>query len=190
MIIAKPLRARVESGNPVEGLKKEDFKLLKDGKAQNIAIFEFPEAGGCHPGPRFGPKLIASVAKAPAAPKAAAPKAPAAITPSKTGELRYRDRRLIVFLFLCRRLPPQGSDSRAEHWKFLQEKMTPSDVVAILTFSTDLKVQQDFTDDRDRLAEVMQGFSIGEGPPSALAGEADTADANTGEDTQGGFHSR
>src|SRR5260370_9225213 len=82
---------------------------------------------------------------------------------------------------------PPHDQTRAQKaaLKFLQEQMTPSDVVAILTFTTDLKVQQDFTDDRDRLADVIKGFSIGEG--SALAGEADTADANTGEDTQAAF---
>jgi VWFA-related protein len=176
---------RDKSGNPVEGLKKEDFKLLEDGKPQNIAVFEFQKLEDPTPAPAAKPKLLASVAKT-TAPKPAASKAPAAITPSKTGELRYRDRRLIVFLFDMSSMPPQDQ-TRAQKAaiKFLQEQMTPSDVVAILTFANDLKVQQDFTDDRDRLAEVIKGFSIGEG--SALAGEADTADANTGEDTQAAF---
>ena len=175
---------RDKSGNPVEGLKKEDFRLLEDGKPQNIAVFEFQKLEDPAAAPAAKPALLASVAKP--APKAGAPKAPAAITPSKSGELRYRDRRLIVFLFDMSSMPPQDQ-TRAQKaaLKFLQEQMTPSDVVAILTFTSDLKVLQDFTDDRDRLTEVIKGFSIGEG--SALAGEADTADANTGEDTQAAF---
>ena len=32
---------RDKSGTPVEGLKKDDFKLLEDGKNQSIAVFEF-----------------------------------------------------------------------------------------------------------------------------------------------------
>src|SRR5262249_14796033 len=47
------------------------------------------------------------------------------------------------------------------------------------------KVQQDFTGDKERLLDVIKSFSIGES--SALAGEADTADSNTGEDTQSAF---
>src|SRR5215472_13215394 len=87
---------RDKSGNPVEGLKKEDFKLLEDGKPQNISVFEFQRLEDPTPAAPVKPKaLVAAVAKTPAS----KPAAPAAITPSKTGELRYRDRRLIVFLF-------------------------------------------------------------------------------------------
>jgi len=78
---------RDKSGNPVEGLKKEDFKLLEDGKPQNISVFEFQKLEDPAPAPASKPKLIASVTKA--APKSATPKPPAAITPSKSGELRY-----------------------------------------------------------------------------------------------------
>ena len=35
--------------------------------------------------------------------------------------------------------------------------------MAIMTFSSDLKVLQDFTDDRDALAKVIKGLTIGEG---------------------------
>src|SRR5260370_30221623 len=55
----------------------------------------------------------------------------------------------------------------------------------IVSFSKRRKVEQGFTDDRDQLARVIKGFKIGEG--SGLAGEADTADTDTGEDTQAAF---
>src|SRR5260370_10348410 len=116
---------RDKSGNPVEGLKKEDFKLLEDGKPQNISVFEFQKLEDPTPAPAAKPKqLVVSVAKTPV-PKPAAPKAPAAITPSKTGELRYRDRRLIVFLFDMSSMPPQDQ-TRAQKAPLtsLQEKIT------------------------------------------------------------------
>src|SRR2546427_12554289 len=72
---------RDKSGNVVEGLKKEDFKLLEDGKAQNIAVFEFQkleEDAVLAPPPP--PKLESRPADAP---KPAEPKPPAAIKPSK-----------------------------------------------------------------------------------------------------------
>src|SRR5215831_15985937 len=80
---------RDKSGNVVEGLKKEDFRLVEDGKPQTIAVFEFQkleEEAVLPPPPP--PKLEAR----PAAPKPAEPKPPAAIKPSKPGEVRYRDR--------------------------------------------------------------------------------------------------
>src|SRR5260370_26189042 len=176
---------RDKSGNPVEGLKKEDFRLLEDGKPQNIAVFEYQKLEDPIAGPAAKPALLASVAK-PATAKSSGPKAPAAITPSKSGELRYRDRRLIVVLFDMSSLSPQDQ-TRAQKaaLKFLQEKMTPSDVIAILAFTSDLKVLQDFTDDRYRLAREVKALSIWGG--SALAGEDDTADANTGGDPQAAF---
>src|ERR1700731_2544068 len=76
---------RDKSGNPVEGLKKEDFKLLEDGKPQNIAVFEFQKLEDPKPEPTK-PALIASVAKTEPPPKPAAAKQPAAITPSRPGE--------------------------------------------------------------------------------------------------------
>ena len=57
---------RDKSGAPVEGLKKEDFKLLEDGKGQNIAVFEFQRLEDPAPTPAAKPKMIASVAKTPA----------------------------------------------------------------------------------------------------------------------------
>ena len=135
---------RDRDSKPVEGLSKGDFKLLEDGKPQNIALFEFQ-------------KLDDPVAEAPTTPalaparteSAPRPKAPAAITPSKPGEVRYRDRRLIAMLFDFSGMP-QPDQVRAQDGalKYLREQMSPNDVVAILTFANSLKVEQDFTSDQ------------------------------------------
>jgi hypothetical protein len=74
--------------------------------------------------------------------------------------------------------------------KFLKTQMTPSDLMAIMTFSSDLKVLQDFTDDRDALAKVIKGLTIGEGSDLAVDGstgadnEEDTGAAYTADDTE------
>src|SRR5205823_2590336 len=177
---------RDKSGTPVEGLKKEDFKLLEDGKNQTIAVFEFQKLEDPTPiAP--APKPVPTLATRPAeAPKPAEPKLPASIKPSKPGEVRYRDRRLIAMLFDFSSMPqPDQIRAQAAAQKFLNTQMSPSDVVSILSFSNSLKVEQDFTDDRDQLAKVIKGLRVGEG--SSLAGEADTADPDAGEDTQAAF---
>ncbi|HTM47629.1 MAG TPA: VWA domain-containing protein [Bryobacteraceae bacterium] len=176
---------RDKSGAAVEGLKKEDFKLLEDGKAQNIAVFEFQkleEAPATAQQPAPG---IAEAPKREAAKPAEFRPAPS-IKPSKPGEVRYRDRRLIALLFDMSSMP-QPDQIRAQEaaQKFLKTQMSPADVVSILTFSNSLKVEQDFTDDRDQLAKVIRSLRVGEG--STLAGDADTADADAGEDTQAAF---
>src|SRR6266851_7493282 len=172
---------RDKSGNPVEGLNKEDFKLLEDGKPQNIAVFEFQKLEDPEPAAAPAKPVAIAAVKTPAQPKP-----PAAIKPSKPGEVRYRDRRLIALLFdFSSMSQPDQIRAQAAAQKFLSTQMSPSDVVSILSFSNSLKVEQDFTDDRDQLARVIKGFKIGEG--RGLAGEADTADTDTGEDTQAAF---
>ncbi len=69
--------------------------------------------------------------------------------------------------------------------KFLQEQMTPSDLVSIMTLGATVQVAQDFTADRDRLTQVIKGFHIG--VASELAIEADTGDPNSGEYTGAAF---
>src|SRR5436190_10743977 len=171
---------RDRDGKPVEGLTKADFKLLEDGKPQNISLFEFQ-------------KLDDPVAEAPTTPalaparteSAPRPKAPAAITPSKPGEVRYRDRRLIAMLFDFSGMP-QPDQIRAQDGalKYLRQQMSPNDVMAILSFSNALKVEQDFTSDRDRLAEVIKSFRIGEG--TDVGAIAETGDDDE-QDTQAAF---
>ena len=47
--------------------------------------------------------------------------------------------------------------------KFIKTQMTKSDLMAIMTFSSDVKVVEDFTDDRDVLLKDVKGLVIGEG---------------------------
>ena len=67
--------------------------------------------------------------------------------------------------------------------KFLQSQMTSSDLVEIMTYSTAIKVVQEWTDNRPLLIETLRKLNLGEG--SDLAATADTA-ADEGDDS-GGF---
>jgi VWFA-related protein len=66
--------------------------------------------------------------------------------------------------------------------------LKPADLVAIMTAGIGpLKLDQDFTDDRDRLEEVIKKFNIGEG--SDLAGiSGNGGDSTSGEDTGTAFN--
>jgi VWFA-related protein len=175
---------RDKSGNPVEGLTKEDFKLLEDGKPQNVAVFEFQKLDDpvAEVNKAVLAPSIAGGAPKPAEPK---PKTRPAITPSKPGEVRYRDRRLIAMLFDFSGMP-QPDQLRAQDGalKYIREQMSPNDVVAVLSFANALKVEQDFTNDRDRLTEVIRGFRIGEGTDVGAAAETGDADE---QDSQAAF---
>jgi len=158
-------------GKPIEGLKDSDFEILEDGKPQKISVFEYQRL-------ETQPST---------APTEAAPKTPRKeITPSAPGQIRYKDRRLMALFFDFSGMP-QPDQIRAQNaaLKFIDQQMTPSDMISIMSFTNKLQVLEDFTNDRDRLREVIESFRIGEA--SELAVEAATGNEEEGEDTGAAF---
>jgi VWFA-related protein len=186
------VNVRDKAGNVIPNLSKNDFTLFEDGKAQTISVFDFQKLeGDAHlaPVPAIKPvaeKPAETATPAPAPPKAAA-KAPSVARAEQI--IRYQDRRLVAMLFdfSTMQIPEQNRIQQAA-LQFIREQMKPADIVAILSASTGpLKIVQDFTDDKDRLEEVVKGFTIGQA--SELAGVAGNGgDSTTGEDTGTAFN--
>ncbi len=170
-LVVANVEVKDKSGNPIEGLKASDFTISEDGKAQKIAVFEFQRLEEPVAVPAERALIPRGAAGAPAATPAAKKAAPVQIAPSKPGEIRYRDRRLLVMFFDLTSMPI-ADQLRAQKaaLKFLNSQMTASDMMAVMTFSSDLKVLQDFTDDRDALIKTIQGLTIGEGSDMAVNG--------------------
>ena len=142
--------ARDKQGQPLAGLKKEDFTLLENGKAQTISVFDFQniEAG--------------AVAAAPAQVLVDRPASTATPKPEPEGRERFRDRRLLVLYFDWSSLPAADQVRAKEAAeRFIREQMTPADLVSIVSFSSKLKVDQEFTADKDLLLELMKKFQSG-----------------------------
>jgi VWFA-related protein len=180
---------RDKSGKPIEGLKPSDFSVLEDDKPQKISVFEYQHLDAEEPvvaSGAEGPKVKIERTTPAAAAAPAAPKPPDQISTSANGEVRYKDRRLIVLYFDFASMPPEDQlRAQTSAQKFLREEMTPADLVAIMAYGTTLKILSDFTDDRDQLDAVMKRFRIGEA--SELAIEGSTGDDTTGEDTGAAF---
>jgi VWFA-related protein len=72
--------------------------------------------------------------------------------------------------------------------KFVNTRLTESDMVAVMAYSTTLKVLQDFTGDRDQLVGIIKGLSIGDvGMDNGATGadnEADTGAAYSADDSE------
>src|ERR1035437_3148148 len=173
---------RARNGKAIDNLKKEDFTLLENGKAQEIAVFEFQRIADETAQPAV---LAAAPPSAPAPAPAMAARANV-INVQTAGKVQYQDKRLLVLFFDFSSMQPQ-EQIRAQQsaLKFLAEQMTPSDMVSIMTLGATVQVVQDFTADRDRLTQVIRSFPIGEA--SELAIEADTGAANSGEYTGAAF---
>lgn len=192
-LVVMDVTAKDKSGKPIEGLTANDFTITEDGKPQEIKVFKFQRLEEeTLPEPTLKPRVTApaDVAEAPAAPPVKSLTANQ-IAPSKPGEVKYQDRRLMVMFFDMTSMPV-ADQIRAQDaaLKFIKSQMTPSDLMAVMTFKNDLKVVQDFTADRDQLVKLIQNLTVGES--ADLAGnvatgseaDEDTGDAYTADDTE------
>ena len=175
-LIVETVVVKDKDGNPIKGLKAKDFTVTEDGKAQEIKICDYQELESA-PAPqelktRPAPKEDAKPAE-PATIKAVVSNA---IAPEKPGDLKYKDRRLMVMFFDLTSMPiPDQIRAQTHALKFIKTDMTPSDLMAIMTFSSDIKVVEDFTDDRDQLTKDIKNLTIGEGQGFDVASADDSA---------------
>src|ERR1035437_5159965 len=101
-LVVVNVAAKAKNGAPLDGLKPLDFTITEDGKAQPIKVFEFQrleEAAGVTTGAAPDAAVAAVAAAAGAAPGGATGKSAKAIAPAKFGEVKYKDRRLLVMFF-------------------------------------------------------------------------------------------
>ena len=172
-LVVVNVSAKDKNGAPLDGLKASDFTVTEDGKPQQIKVFEFQRleeaAAACARGSIRGHAGRQTGSAKPAA---------KAIAPAKAGEVKYKDRRLLV-MFFDQAGMPVADQIRAQQaaLKFLKTQMTPSDLVAMMTFSTDLNVLQDFTADRDLLTKVIKRSDRLATPGWPTAAPATTAKA-------------
>jgi VWFA-related protein len=177
-LVVEDLIMKDKSGNAITGLKPSDFIVTEDGKPQKVEFVEFQsleEAAAPIAEPAEPAKQLEKRPE-PAAPKAATA---AQIAPEKPGDIKYKDRRLMVMFFDMTSMPLSDqirAQTAAE--KFLKTQMTKSDLMAIMTFSSDIKVVEDFTDDRDVLLKDIKNLTIGEGQGFDVNNSDDSASDN------------
>ena len=151
-----------KSGKPIEGLTAKDFSITEDGVPQTISFVEFQRV----PNPSDPLQAADAVPAGPAA-VAAPPRPPEEqhqISPSAPGDIRYRDRRLLVLYFDLSAMPPNDlMRAYGAGQKFIATQMKAQDLVAIMTFQGGaVKVKHDFTGDRAQLQEVFETLVYGD----------------------------
>jgi len=153
-----------KSGNPILGLTKDQFQIFEDDKPQAISVFELQNLSH--------EKLPVIATEKPPEEPDQGPKPEVEKPKKKTekdletaaeGELKYKDRRLLVLFFdLASMKPAEEIRAQQAALKFIAEQMTASDLVCLMTFKSSLTVDVDFTDDREQLIEAIQNLPIGE----------------------------
>jgi VWFA-related protein len=166
-LVVQTVSVKDADGKPVEGLTAKDFIVTEDGEPQAISFVEFqrltttPVAA-----PAAAAATVADAAPAPRQSSASAvpPAADVGIATAPPGDLKYRDRRLLILYFDLTALPgPDLLRAYKAANTFISSQMTPADLIAVMTFQGGaVRVQQDFTGDRARLREVFEALVFGD----------------------------
>ena len=176
-LVVVDVTVKDKSGKAIEGLKASDFTLLEDGKPQKLLVFE-PQKLSVERAPPEPPPTLGDKDDLPDEPKTA-------ISTQSPGKVQYQDKRLMVLFFdFSSMAMPEQLRAQEAALKFLDAQITPSDMVAVMLFTSTIQIKSDFTDNRTMLKDVINALPIGE--MSDLAGDADTGDDN-GEDTGAAF---
>jgi len=157
---------RDRRGNVVSGLKADDFQLLEDGKPQQILTFAFEQIQN-NAQPIERASLLAGTTTA-GAPRVTAPAAPAPVAPATpSGPLTSEDvagHRLLTLLFDTSSMAPEDVQKATdEAIKWVNEKMSPADLVAVATIGSTLQILTDFTSEKEQVRSVLEKFSGADG---------------------------
>jgi VWFA-related protein len=102
-----------------------------------------------------------------------------------------KNHRLLVLFFDFGGMEPDDIDRAVgAAQKYIDKQMAPADLVAIVSLASSMHVDQDFTNDRTRLAAVLRGYTSGEGQgfqngdTGTSEGTADTGGSFTADDSE------
>src|SRR5215468_3378392 len=170
-LIVRTGTVKDKNGNPVEGLTAKDFIVTEDGEPQTIAFVEYQRLPSVNIASNGQVTIGDALPDAPTAPVAApsvndeaGSPTDAKISAGQPGDIRYRNRRLLVLYFDMTALPPPDLlRSYNAATKYVKTQMSPADLIAVMGFQGGgVRVKQDFTDNKEQLLEVIQTLVFGE----------------------------
>jgi VWFA-related protein len=189
-VISVDVIVRDKSGAVVRGLTAEDFEIREDGRPQSVVSSTFEEitdrplaaveSAALLQGVEA--KLAGETGNAPANADAAGA---AALVPMTSDVLAGR--RLITLLFDVSSMQPEDVQRAVDSaTKYVDEKMTAADLVAVATVGSTLTVLTDFTGDRTMVTTALGKLAFTEGTateaPAASTAATDEAAAAAEDD--------
>ena len=144
-LVLVSVTARDKSGRLIPDLKQSDFTVMEDGRPQHIASFDIEDVQ----------TTLSQANPSQAEVQGAAPSN--LITAKTVTPENIRDHRLIVLFFDFSAMEADEVDHALDSaQKFVDKQMTPADLVAVVSLSSALNVNQDFTGDRNLLSTVLK----------------------------------
>ena len=156
-LVLVDVRVWDKNGRPVSDLKQEDFRVFEDGVPQKINSFSFENLEW----------LGTATAETGPPPTIDLSKLPPSVPPAQV----LQNHRLIVLFFDLTSMPVDDlMRALKASSDFVHSRMTPADLVAVVVYSSSLRILQNFTNDRDVLARTLQRIHVGESSSLAEAG--------------------
>jgi VWFA-related protein len=155
-------------GKPVTDLEAKDFRVFEDGVPQTITSFSLENIE----------KLAQASATSGPPPTIDLDKLPPNVAPATV----LQDHRLTLLFFDVSSMQPDDlMRALKAATTYVKQQLTPADLVAVVTYTSSLRVVQNFTNDRDVLTKKMNGILRGEESSNLAAsgsvGEAGSTDA-------------
>jgi VWFA-related protein len=168
-----------KTGAVVKGLKASDFTIYEDKKPQKIISFDYQNVD----------EAAVLAEKSTAAGKASIADLLERNFAARPEELK--DHRLIVIFFDLSSMQDEDIDravDAAEH--YVKTQMQPADLVALVSMSTGLTMDQDFTSNKDALLRGLAKYNgtdetgFANGTTGSTSGTADDTSAFAADDTE------
>jgi VWFA-related protein len=169
-----------KTGAVVKGLKASDFTILENGKPQKIASFDYQNVDDAAKLAEMNSTVSgkASVADMLERNFAASPQ-------------QLRDHRLIVMFFDLSSMQDEDIDRAVDAANdYVNKTMQPADLVALVSMSTGLTMDQDFTSDKTALLRGLSKYNgtdttgFANGGTGSTDGTSDDTTAFAADDTE------
>jgi VWFA-related protein len=159
-----------KTGEVVKGLKESDFTILENGKPQKIASFDYQNVDE------------AAVLRENSTVTGKATVADLLNNDFAANPAELKDHRLIVMFFDLSSMQPEDIDRAVEAAQdYVNKKMQPADLVALVSMATGLSMDQDFTSNKAALLKDLGKYNGTEGTGFANGNEGGNS-AGTGDD--------
>jgi VWFA-related protein len=170
--------ARDKHGNLIKDLKSEDFTVFEDGKKQDLVSFDFEHVDELAMAGSTGTTVSGTAGPG------------RLLSSGQQKSLEGRDRRLMLLFFDFSAMQPDDIDRAVEAGKkYVNAKMQPADLVALMSLATNLSLDLDFSDDKSKILAKLAAYNSSEGQgfengsTGSAEGEAETSGSYTPDDT-------